>query len=201
MDRDVIRFPLERAAAPLSQRSDDDLMLLASAGRKDAFSVLVERYMDKVTGFCAKLLCDRRAGEEVAQETWLRVWAVRSAYVAQGKFPVYLYTLARNLCRNHRRDRGRRGRWVRDDLDGRACPADEPASLDRLIAREQEARVQEALAALSPRLREAVLLRFSEGLDYPQIAQILGRNESTIRSRVHHGLKRLRDLVQRGSEP
>lgn len=71
----------------------------------------------------------------------------------------------------------------------------EPEQLDAILAREDERRLQAALETLTPELREAVALRFGDALPYDAIAQAVGINESTARSRVFHALKKLRGLL------
>jgi RNA polymerase sigma-70 factor, ECF subfamily len=186
----------------LEERDDDALMLLAGAGRGDAFAVLVRRHMKRLDNLCAKLLCDRIAGEELAQETWLQVWAARSRYQAGGQFTVYLFTVARNRCRNHVRDRHRRTRSLGGEPPSVEAPdGAAPDHLDALIEGERRRRVNVAIAALPPRLREVLLFRFSEGLDYADIARIVGRTESAVRSRVYLAMERLRQHLSRKVEP
>lgn len=198
-DAAVIPLPPARAAQRLEDRSDDELMRLAASGVRPAFEVLVSRHMPKLTSFAIKMLGDRRAGEDVAQDTWLQVWTGRARYRPRGRFEAFLYTIARNRCRNAARSSRRRGRahadWFAD--------ADEPASTEpshfaALLERERRARVYEGIAALPPKLREALLLRFEQGLEYPDIARIVGRSESTVRSRVCNGVRRLRAIVGGG---
>lgn len=200
-------FHLEAARAraektpPHDARSDDELMALARGGERGALAALAGRYMAQVTSFCAKLTRDPRASEELAQDTWLQVWAGRYAYEPRGKFAVFLYTIARNRCRNHVRARRRRGAWppplgAPPDVGELASGA--PDHLDALLARERGRRVHEALFGLPEKLREAVVLRFAEGLSYEDMASVLGGSESTLRSRVHHALKSLRSELERG---
>jgi RNA polymerase sigma-70 factor (ECF subfamily) len=83
-------------------------------------------------------------------------------------------------------------------LDGgeRVCgPPDSGEQLDRLIELERDRRVREAIFGLPVKLREAVLLRFDQGLGYAEIARILQRPEVTVRSRVFHALRRLRGVL------
>ncbi len=183
----------------LADRKDDELMRLARAGEREAFAALVERHMDRLSDFCVKMICDRDTGRDLAQEVWVRIWSARERYTPDGRFESYLFAIARNLCRNAQRDRGRRGRVFVEpereaDLDGaRVMSADH---VEELLSREQRSRVYDAVAALDPKFREAILLRFAAGLDYSQISQVIGRGESTIRSRVYHGLKKLRSDLQ-----
>jgi RNA polymerase sigma-70 factor (ECF subfamily) len=71
--------------------------------------------------------------------------------------------------------------------------------LDDLLERERQRLVRTALLALSPKLREAVLLRFDRGLDYAEIAGLAGHSEATVRSRVFLAIRRLREELA-GSE-
>jgi RNA polymerase sigma-70 factor (ECF subfamily) len=180
----------------LSDRKDDELMRLARAGEREAFAALVERHMDRLCDFCVKMTWDRDAGRDIAQEVWIRIWSARDHYAPAGRFESFLFTIARNLCRNARRDRGRRGR-VLVDAGRHEEPVDAARGLssdhvEELLAREQQGRIYEAVSDLPPKFREAILLRFAAGLDYAQMSDVLGRGQSTIRSRVYHGLRRLR---------
>ena len=80
----------------LADRSDDDLMLLASAGAREAFAALLDRHGARVLGFCVRMLGDPARAEDVAQETWLEGWARRRAYRPDGRLVCYLYSIARS---------------------------------------------------------------------------------------------------------
>jgi RNA polymerase sigma-70 factor (ECF subfamily) len=200
-------IPLRPAVAPsgepLASRPDDELMLLVRTGLAAALAALVERYTGRLTNYCAKLLGSVPIAGEVCQETWLRVWKHRASYRPEGKFAVFLYTTAHNLCKNHARDARRREHWLREARAGDALDrvADErPDHLDALLAREKQRDVHRALGTLPAPMREALLLRFQEDLSYEDMAAILDAPESTIRSRVHYGLKHLRyHLARRDS--
>jgi RNA polymerase sigma-70 factor, ECF subfamily len=185
----------------LAERSDDELMTLARAGHRDAFAALVGRHAARLaarlTEFCVKMSGDRRAGEDVAQETWLQVWASRERYRPASRFEAFLFTIARNRCRNALRSTRRLTRVVINDVS--EGPVTDPSSLDAMLERERDKRVHAAALELPPKLREAVLLRFVAGLDYPAISEAIGRNESTVRSRVFHGLRQLRAHLEEGA--
>jgi len=185
--------------AELNQGDDEQLMALAAGGTKAAFAELVSRYMPRVTQYCAKFVGQLSTAEELVQEIFLEVWLRRERYRAQGKFVVFLFTLARHRCLNRLRDDNRRRRRDLDaELDGLLPAACTPDQLDALLERENQRRLQTALLRLSTKLREAVLLRFDQGLDYPDVARILGCSESTTRSRVRLAMQRLRDDLAGG---
>lgn len=190
-------LPLHRAPAggvPLEERDDETLMLLAAQDHRRAFEVLARRHLGPLTGFCTKFLGSAGGGEEIAQDTLAAAWTRRARYT-RGRFRVFLFTIARNRCLNRVRGERRRRTWSgpEDEALGAAVPqGDQPDQLDALLERERLRRMQEALLTLAPKLREAVLLRFDQGLPYAEIARVVRRPEVTVRSRVFHALRRLR---------
>jgi RNA polymerase sigma factor (sigma-70 family) len=181
---------------PLAARTDDELMALAQAGAREAFEALVARHAERLVHTCARMVGDAEAGAELAQETWLAVWTERGRYRAEGKFIVWLLTAARNRCRNHLRHRAVVGRNP-TDAQAPSLASASPEQIDRILAEERRRHVHEALGRLPERMREALLLRFAEELRYDEMVEVLDAGESTLRSRVHHGLKMLRDLLEK----
>jgi RNA polymerase sigma-70 factor (ECF subfamily) len=192
-------FPrLVRASDPpqavLSERSDDELMQLSCVGLRSAFAVLVERYAVRVVNACARFVNDAQLGRELGQDTWVLVWQARHKYRADGSFVAWLVTVARNHCRNELRRRHVARAHERSEVDEDA--AQSARQLERLLIEERRRRVRAALAELSGPLREALLLRYAEDLRYDEIASVVGIGESTLRSRVHHGLRTLKEKLE-----
>jgi RNA polymerase sigma-70 factor (ECF subfamily) len=181
-----------RPPAALGERDDDALMELTAAGHPAAFEVLASRYLGQLGRYAGRFLGDDQAGQEVAQEVLLEAWAQRDRYRGGGRFKVYLLTIARNRCRNRARDLGRRRAAPVQAAVLDEVPALGGEQLDQLLEAERALKVRQATAALPEKLREAVLLRFDQGLSYGEMAQLLGRLEVTVRSRVFLGLRRLR---------
>jgi RNA polymerase sigma-70 factor (ECF subfamily) len=177
-------------------------MVLVRAGLADAVRVLAERHLESLVRFCGKLVLDVHAGQEIAQQTFINVWAHRARYESRERFTVFLFTIARNLCRNELRRRSRLGTWVDrnvSDTHVASVPADDPTQLDALLLRERRRELLRALATVPEQQREAMLLRFDEELSYEDMARVLGASESTLRSRVYHGLRALRAAMPRES--
>jgi RNA polymerase sigma-70 factor, ECF subfamily len=186
----------EPGGAPLEERTDDELMTLSQAGAREAFAVLVGRYALRVVETCSRFAGDRSAGAELAQATWAAIWEHRFRYKRGSDFVVWLITAARNRCRNDLRGRSVARRHATTTMVLGTAPS--PDQIDRLLDGERRRRVHEALERLPSATREVLLLRFGEELRYDQMAEVVGAGESTLRSRVHHGLKRLRDLLEGG---
>jgi RNA polymerase sigma-70 factor, ECF subfamily len=192
----LVRAP-DRPPDALAERSDDELMTLAQAGHKSAFEALVLRHARHVVALCSRFVNDAQLGRELAQDTWVMVWQRRASYRAEGGFVAWLVTVARNHCRNQLRRRkvvaAHEQEPPREDLRS------SPAQLDSLLVDERRRRVRTALAELSVPLREALLLRYAEELPYDQMTAIVGSGESTLRSRVHHALKILKQKLEKDS--
>jgi RNA polymerase sigma-70 factor (ECF subfamily) len=172
-------------------------MTLAQAGARDAFVVLVERYAARVVHACTRTLNDSELGVELAQETWVAVWEQRAQYRVPGQFVLWLITVARNRCRNRLRKQGVAQRYVQGALQdavlGETTSAEQ---IDRLLGQERRRQVRAGMAQLPEPMREALLLRYCEELRYDEMARVLAVGESTLRSRVHHGLKLLREWLE-----
>lgn len=184
----------EPPRASLASRSDDELMTLAAAGLRSAFAALVERHAVRVIGLCSRFVNDAHRGRELAQDTWVLVWQGRDRYRAEGGFVAWLVTIARNHCRNELRRRKLAAAQEREPVSEESLPS--TGQLDDLLLAERRRRVRSALAELSLPLREALLLRYAEDLRYDEMSGVVGTGESTLRSRVHHGLKALKQKLE-----
>ncbi len=140
--------------ATLAERTDDELMTLAQAGARQAFAALVERHAERVAQACARFANDPDVGADLAQETWVAVWVRRAQYRADGKFPLWLITVARNHCRNHVRGHGVARRYAQASAQLGDAPS--PDQIDALLVAERQRQVREGLRA-SPKAMQARL--------------------------------------------
>lgn len=183
------------AKDPLWERSDDELMQLAQADLKEAFAVLVERHARQIVNLCSRFVDDAQLGRELAQDTWVMVWRGRGKYRAEGGFVSWLVTVARNHCRNQLRRRKLAAVHALEPAS--ADLVHTPAQLDGLLLDERRRRVRRALGELPYPMREALLLRYGEELRYDEMTTVVGTGESTLRSRVHHALKILKQKLEK----
>jgi RNA polymerase sigma factor (sigma-70 family) len=182
----------------LLHSSDDELMILAQAGRRDAFAVLVERHAGRVFAVCFRYVSDQQLALELAQDTWAQAFEQRDHYAARGQFVVWLITAARNLCRNHLRHRAIVRRHCQQET-GAPQTATINMPIEELLVAEERRQMRRAVAKLPLPLREALFMRYEHELRYEEMSQVLCVGEVTLRSRVHHALKLLRRWLEASS--
>jgi RNA polymerase sigma-70 factor (ECF subfamily) len=180
------------------QVEDDwDCVARARDGDIDAFAEIVRRYELPLRRFCARMVASREEGEDLAQESFLRLHRYLHRLKPRAKFSTVLFGIARNLTLNHLRDEARRGRGKRDPIDEHTLTAPLSRKPDRqAVTNELAGLIEDALGQLRPEHREILLLREVEGLDYDAIAQVLRCRKGTVRSRLSRAREQLRTTLE-----
>jgi RNA polymerase sigma-70 factor, ECF subfamily len=177
-------------------------------GDSFAWTELVKAHHRRVYGLCFRFTGSSTDAEDLTQEVFLKVYGNLSAFdLGRGTFQTWITTMTRNLLVDHfRRSRAQRVTDSMDsgwDGDGEEMPLLErlavkgPTQHDRAVQKEIEKMVQEALTKISPELREAVILRDLQDMDYKEIAQVLRIPEGTVKSRISRGRAELARLLER----
>ena len=196
---------------PEQQAEQDAVAVLVSgclAGDQHAWNRLVSTQHKRVYAICYRFTGDQTDAEDITQDVFLKVYRNLSSFDAtKGGFHTWITTLTRNLLvDNYRRTRLDR---ASDSLDETLSgEEDGPTQAERLADPRQnqeqrfaglelKATIQAALLKLSPELREAVILRDLEDMDYKEIAVILKIPEGTVKSRISRGRAELARLLQR----
>ncbi len=185
----VISIDEAKNLKQLKCHTDDELMQLASANVKEAFAEIVRRHQGQVRGFCRKW--NGQGGDDLAQDVFVRLWRARHRYRPQNEFKAYLFRIVVNRCRNATRSLRRRPP-MEELKPEKVTEASSGNQLEKILEREQLLRVYRQIRKLSPKLKEALLLRFGQEMSYRQIAQITDSKEATVRSRVLLGVERIK---------
>ncbi len=178
-------------------------------GGSAAWAALVRAHHRRVYAICYRFTGSGTDAEDLTQEVFLRVYGSLKSFDAdRGSLPVWITTLTRNLLIDHfRRTRNQRitssldEGWTEAGEDRGAVPLDRlqskgPGQHEQLARREMQRMVQQALAQVSPELREAVILRDLQEMDYKEIAQVLSIPEGTVKSRISRGRAELARLLE-----
>ena len=176
-------------------------------GDSGAWAELVRTHHRRVYGLCYRFTGNAADAEDLTQDVFLKIYSNLSSFdTGRGSLQVWITTMTRNLLvDNFRRTKNQR---VTGSLDEGWDATDELRPVDRLMAggptphesaaqKELSKMVQDALARVSVELREAVILRDLQDLDYKEIAQVLGIPEGTVKSRISRGRAELARLLER----
>ena len=166
----------------------------------------MRRHTRRVFNLCYRFTGNPTEAEDLSQEVFLRIYRTLPSYrLAYGAFPTWLTSVTRNLLVDHYR-RTRRDRLT-DSIEDAMPNLEEKHSSarapDRLAqASELSVQLQQALARLSPELREAVILRDLQGLEYNEIQVVLAVPAGTVKSRINRGrIEMARILEEMGVRP
>lgn len=178
------------------------------AGEAAAWEEIVRLHNRRVYNLCYRFTNSPENAEDLTQDVFVKVYRTLSTYnVEKGAFTTWLTTLTRNLLVDHFR-RTRQDRLT-DSIDASISEQDDslafsdrlrdpgPNPGDHLASQEAQKLVRGALAKLSPDLREAVILRDLQDMDYKEIAQVLRVPEGTVKSRINRGRMELARLLSR----
>lgn len=180
--------------------TEQELVQAARSGDQSAFGALVEQNQNKIYGLCYRMTGNPEDAADLTQEAFLNAWRGLAGFGGKSSFSTWLYRLAANACIDFLRREKRRvelSMTLDDGDEERQADIPDPRSSPEreLEKREAQRALREGLAALSPQHREVLLLRETEGLSYQEIAQALGLEEGTVKSRIARARMALRDLL------
>lgn len=178
------------------------------AGDAAAWEEIVHAYDRRIYNICYRFSGSPDDAEDLTQEVFIKLYRTLSTWdQSKGAFATWLTSITRNLLVDHfRRTKQER---ATDSLDTPAggdeeaqplserLPDSAPAADARVQTQQTQQLVHQALQKLSPELREAVILRDLQDLDYREIAQVLKVPEGTVKSRINRGRTELARLLQR----
>jgi RNA polymerase sigma-70 factor (ECF subfamily) len=178
------------------------LVRKAQAGDADAFASLCDRSRKRVWNIIASVAKGPDV-DDLAQDAIVRAWCAISNYRGEASFEAWLCRIALNAAHDYQRSAWKRRVmfWTEEsketaELNG---PASEPLH-DEVTRRETQRRIRQAVAALPSQQRDPIWLHYFEGFSLAEVSRLESISESTLRSRVQAGLKRLSRSLQDVSE-
>jgi len=166
------------------------------------FDRLVKRWEEPIRRLCSRMVGDPHRGEDLKQDTFLRVFEKRKNYEPKGRFSTFLWRIALNLCYDELRRQKRRREFLNTtepEPGGEdACePASETAGPDARTATLEEGElVRRAVMQLPEMYRAVVVLRHYEDMKLSKIAEVLEIPEGTVNSRMAEALVRLSRMLE-----
>lgn len=189
----------------MDQRTDAQLVSEYLSGDEAAFESLVGRYLRRVYSFSARLTGNAQDAEEIAQETFLKVWRNLKKYRSDSSFKTWLFAIARNTAIDRLR---KKDPLLFADLTG----GDEDVSPEEIFPdtsftpaelaaqKDNKRQIAEVLERLPPAQREVLLLHYTEDMTFHEIGRVLGAPLHTVKSRHHRAIIALREILTHQKE-
>ena len=178
----------------LRHQTDEQLMAQAAAGSDTAFEELYRRYARRLKGFFfMQLGRDEELAADSTHDVFLRAYEARSRYREGSNVSTWLFTIAYNICKNHYRSNAYEAELLAS-LDA------EPVSDQQIEVEMDAAQLDEALervlSELPAPLHQLFSLHYQEELTVPQVAEIVGIPEGTVKSRLHKTMNIIRKKLK-----
>jgi RNA polymerase sigma factor (sigma-70 family) len=182
---------------------DAELMLRLKNGEDRILNELMARWQQSLVGFIYRYIGHETDALDLAQETFVRVFATRRRYTARGKFSTWLFAIAANLCRNYLRWRRRRGESVPETSDMEDAEfADRIQGLDdspdqAAMRSESISLIKVAIDKLPHDLKTVILLYEYQSLSYGEISSVLGCSVKAVEMKLYRARHLLRERLLR----
>jgi RNA polymerase sigma factor (sigma-70 family) len=170
---------------------DEELVRRVGAGDPAAVQVLVARKLPRILALAVRMLGDTAEAEDVAQETFVRIWRHASGWRrGNARFDTWVHRVTLNLCYDRLR---RRRAWVTDEVPDVA----DPAPLPDAHPGEEAHRVEQALQRIAPRQREAIILVYYQEMSNIEAAATLEISVDALESLLSRGRRALQAILVR----
>lgn len=167
--------------------NDREVIEACQRGECDAFRLLFETYQDRVYSIALRYCGNPAAAMDIAQDTFLKLLASIGEFRGSASFETWLYRIVVNRCLDDQRRARRLLPLLEEIWDAVRAPRE--SALQELLREEMAHDVQRVVAGLAPEQRIVVVLRYTEGLAYEQISEILGCSAGTVASRLNRAHK------------
>jgi RNA polymerase sigma-70 factor (ECF subfamily) len=185
----------------VSTAADTQLVDRCLRGDDRAWEDLIRTHTRRVYAICYRFTGSDSEAQDIAQEVFVRVFqSLKTFRSGDGSFTVWLTRLTRNLLiDNYRRNKNSR---VTSSIEDQLSPVEDTTPSEgradsRVTHRERGEMLQMALRKLSPELREAVVLRDLQEMEYREISESLGIPEGTVKSRINRGRAELANVLRK----
>jgi len=189
-----------------SHEDDRELVAKSLRGDTEAFRTIVERYQERVYNVAFQMTGSHEDSLDLAQDSFLRVFRALSSFKGDSSLGTWIHRIAHNIVIDELRKRRRRPvvAMSTDTVviteDGEhmlewSAPMDE-APEEQLLRAEKKREIEQALQRISPEHRSVLVMRDIEGLTYEEVAEVLGLNVGTVKSRLNRARLALREKLK-----
>ncbi len=179
---------------PEIEFSEEEILIRASQGDREAFGLLYERYVNRIFNYVYYRTGNLHDAEDLTARVFQRAMNHIHNYTDRGvPFSAWLYRIAHNLVANWHRDRSRKQEIPLTELPVLPAKGDHPEA--NLVRSQEQDALLRLIRRLPPDRQHLIILKFVENLSNAEIGQIMGRSEGAIKSLYHRTLLALRDQL------
>ena len=184
------------------QLDENKLILRASGGDPSAFNQLMGMHEKRMYAVALRMCGNREDAQDCLQEAMLRVYRAIGGFKGQSSFGTWVYRITMNTCLDElRRKKNKQNVSFDNLLDQGWSPADDSASPEKKVMQiEMRKSISSSIQELPEDMRSAIIMRDIHGYSYDEIADMLGVNVGTIKSRISRGREKLREKLSNFSE-
>jgi RNA polymerase sigma-70 factor (ECF subfamily) len=180
----------------VAEISDDEALEHAIQGDPESFSILYERYVNRIYNYIFYRTGSHYDAEDLTERVFLRALGHIKTYNNRGvPFTAWLYRIAHNLVANWHRDNSRRKEVPLEDQKNLHLRVDHPEAA--LVNSQDQAMLLQIIHGLSEERQQLIILKFVEHLSNAEVATIMGRSEGAIKSLYHRTLQSLREEMDK----
>ena len=185
--------------------SELDLVKQCQAGQTEAFDELVTRYRTRIFAMIYNMVHNEQDAWDLAQDSFVKAWKSINRFRGRSSFYTWIYRIVMNVTIDWLRKKQVKGAGVEfDDAiqlrevnpASKTLPKADPLPYERMERTEVRARIDNAIAQLSPEHRAVILMKETEGMQYHEIAEALGCSIGTVMSRLFYARKKLQNLLK-----
>ncbi len=178
----------------MPHHTDEQLMLRLKSGDRQAFDAIVERYRDRMVSFAYRMVGNAELAQDVAQETFVRVYKSAGTFRDDGRLSPWLYRIASNVCLSERTKRAKEALNVDydtlEDMHDSGVLVDEQA-----LASLDNEKLARAVAKLSSLHKTALIMHVYQGMTYAEIGEAINVPTGTVKSRIFYAIRKLREVL------
>lgn len=186
--------------------TDEELMLIFIDGDEKAFDELVRRYMDSVISYLYKFTGDYIISDDIAQESFIRLYRYKDRYDENAKFSPWFYSIVINRAKSAMQIKTDQDHISLNDMNneeiGKIDHFSDPSDNDDLEEYEylNEVKIEyikKAFEVIDPLYKEVIILRFMKEMEYEMIAEILKIPVGTVKSRISRGRSQIKEIINK----
>ncbi len=181
----------------MDSMQEKDIVRRVLEGETEAYALLVDAYKDPILRLAFRMTGSLQDADDLAQDAFVRAFRNLHRYDRERPFFTWLYTVALNGIRNHLKKRKRQERGDAESAAERDDAEDAPGMEERLDEAREAERLDRALRRLPAEQREALVLRFYQGLSLEETSEVMGVSLSAAKMRIYRGLERLKQILSR----